>query len=935
MSTPTLADGNNLVAFLAKPTKSKGFEQIIDFLNVNPIKYALTINPSIYTSCIEQFLVTAKAKNINGEAHIHAKVDGKKKQNPRKPKRQDTQETQPSGPTTNVADSTLNEENIPAQSNDPPFLRVNTLGSREDSLKLSELMELCTKLSERVLNLKTTKSAQAKEILSLKRRVKRLEKKKKSRTHGLKRLYKIGLSARVDSSAEEQSLDEEDASKHGRNIADIDADVEIALVNETEEEQEELTVEEKSRLFVELIDKRKKHFTKLRAEEKKRKPPTKAQNRNQMCVYSKNMAGFTHSQLKNKIFNEVQKEFDKTMSWINSFVPIDYEVVKDKARIEDIEIGQRELEVRSLISDGERASLLERVASLEKSNARLRGTMMMEKHDYHSFGMTLKAIKELDNRQVEAILAAYEATRTANALEAESQSQNGSDGDGNGENGNGGNENGGNGNPNENDRGARPVSRDCTYQDFMKCQPLNFKGTKGVVGLIRWFEKMEIVFYIKNCLEKYQVKYATWTLLNSALAWRNLHKRTIRTEAAFAMSYGSNKKRGYDGPLPYCNKCKLYHEGPYTMKYEKCNKVENIDRDCKNAVAVLTTQRAPIVNQRVPTCFKRWKTEEAKGKAYVLGGGEANPDLKVVTDVSYDVELADKRISKTNTVLRGCTLGLLGHPFNIDLMPAEHGSFDLIIGMDWLANHHAVIVCDEMIVRIPYGDEVLIVQGLGAVLMQREKVIAYASRQLKIHEKNYTKHDLELGAVVFALKIKCLTCTRVKAECKKPFGLLVQPVIPTDGQSERTIQTLEDMLRAYVVEFRKGWRCSAYWPEIIHETTEKIIQIKKRIQAACDRQKSYADRRRKPLEFEVRDKAMLKEDDYDFERDILILEELLRNDSLSLPENESFHFDIPSSSRPPAKPSDGNTRILDVKLMGDTPEHNVPMPRLIPTLVPN
>ncbi|GJR67785.1 hypothetical protein Tco_0013850 [Tanacetum coccineum] len=116
--------------------------------------------------------------------------------------------------------------------------------------------------------------------------------------------------------------------------------------------------------------------------------------------------------------------------------------------------------------------------------------------------MTPEAIKELINRRVEEALAAHEATRAANALEAENQSQNGSDGgNGNGENGNGGN-----GNPNENGRGDRPVARECTYQDFMKCQPLNFKGTEGVVGLIRWFEKMETVFHISNCLEKYQVK---------------------------------------------------------------------------------------------------------------------------------------------------------------------------------------------------------------------------------------------------------------------------------------------------------------------------------------------------------------------------------------------------------------------------------------------
>ncbi|GJS18256.1 hypothetical protein Tco_0412728 [Tanacetum coccineum] len=67
-------------------------------------------------------------------------------------------------------------------------------------------------------------------------------------------------------------------------------------------------------------------------------------------------------------------------------------------------------------------------------------------------------------------------------------------------------------------------------------------------------------------------------------------------------------------------------------------------------------------------------------------------------DIKYPIELADERTSETNTVLMGCTLGLLGHPFNIDLMPIELGSFDVIIGMDWLAKNHAVIVCDEKIV---------------------------------------------------------------------------------------------------------------------------------------------------------------------------------------------------------------------------------------------
>ncbi|GJW33631.1 putative reverse transcriptase domain-containing protein [Tanacetum coccineum] len=466
---------------------------------------------------------------------------------------------------------------------------------------------------------------------------------------------------------------------------------------------------------------------------------------------------------------------------------------------------------------------------------------------------------------------------------------------------------------------------------------------------------METVFHISNCLEKYQVKYATCTLLNSALTWWNAHKRTIGADVAFAMSWkelmklmvevycprneiqkmeselwnltvknndlaaytkrfqeltmmctkmvpededrlekligglpnniqgnvifaeptrlqdvvriannlmdqklkgyavknaeikrrlevnqrdncgqqppfkrqnvggqnvardyttGNNKKRGYTWPLPYCSKCKLHHEGTCTIKCRKCNKVGHMTRDCKNAIAVPTTQRAPVVNQRVPTCFECGrqghyrnecpklknhnrgnkagkKTDKARGKAYVLGGGDANPGSNVVTgtfllnnyyasmlfnsgadrsfvsttfstmldiipdtlDVSYVVELADGRISETNTVLRGCTLRLLGHPLNIDLMPVELGSFDVIIGMDWLANHHAMIVCDEKIVRIPYRDEVLIVQGDGSDKGKKSK--------LSIISCTNTQKYIRRGCLIFLAQI-----TKKKTEDK-------------------------------------------------------------------------------------------------------------------------------------------------------------------------
>ncbi|GKE75131.1 putative reverse transcriptase domain-containing protein [Tanacetum coccineum] len=103
-------------------------------------------------------------------------------------------------------------------------------------------------------------------------------------------------------------------------------------------------------------------------------------------------------------------------------------------------------------------------------------------------------------------------------------------------------------------------------------------------------------------------------------------------------------------------------------------------------------------------------------------------------DTSYAVELADGRILETNIVLRGCTLGLLGHPFDIDLMPVELGSFDVIIGMDWLAKYHALIVCDEKVVRIPYGNEVLIIRGDNCDSRSKLNIISCTKTQKYIEK---------------------------------------------------------------------------------------------------------------------------------------------------------------------------------------------------------
>ncbi|GJY56080.1 putative ribonuclease H-like domain-containing protein, partial [Tanacetum coccineum] len=139
-----------------------------------------------------------------------------------KSKEKNTKVPQPSGSTDNVPD-----ENVPTTSNDP-------LLSGEDRLKLTELMDLCTNLQKKVLDLEKAKTAQDSEIASLKKKVKKLERRNKSRTLGLKRLRKVGSARRVESYDEASLGDQEDASKQGWKIADINADAEVTLIDETQ-----------------------------------------------------------------------------------------------------------------------------------------------------------------------------------------------------------------------------------------------------------------------------------------------------------------------------------------------------------------------------------------------------------------------------------------------------------------------------------------------------------------------------------------------------------------------------------------------------------------------------------------------------------------------------------------------------------------------------
>ncbi|GJW97368.1 reverse transcriptase domain-containing protein [Tanacetum coccineum] len=340
----------------------------------------------------------------------------------------------------------------------------------------------------------------------------------------------------------------------------------------------------------------------------------------------------------------------------------------------------------------------------------------------------------------------------------------------------------------------------------MKCKPLYFKGTKGVVELTQWFERMETVFCIRNCIVESQIKFATCTLLGSSLTWWNSHVRTVGHDVAYAMTWTNLKKmmidkmfleepdkmERYVGGLPDMIYGIVMASKPKTMqdaiefatelmdkkirtfaerqsenkrKQDDNQQQQNKRQNTGRAYTVGSGQKATCFNCGAHGHFKRECPKlknnnrgnqggngNAPEKVYAVGRAGTNPDSNVVTgtfllnnryasilfdtgadrsfvsiafssqiditpttlDHYYNVELADGRIIGLNTIIRGFTLNFLNHPFNIDLMPVELGSFDVIIGMDWLAKYQAVIVCVEKIVRIPRGNETLIVHGDGS-----------------------------------------------------------------------------------------------------------------------------------------------------------------------------------------------------------------------------
>ncbi|GJR37167.1 putative reverse transcriptase domain-containing protein [Tanacetum coccineum] len=194
---------------------------------------------------------------------------------------------------------------------------------------------------------------------------------------------------------------------------------------------------------------------------------------------------------------------------------------------------------------------------------------------------------------------------------------------------------------------------------------------------------------------------------NSNNRYNTCQNRRQETGRAYAVTSSENSR--YAGDLPLCKRYNFHHNGPCTGKCNICNKVGHLSKNCRSKKPATGSNRLPVT----VVCHACAKVlfDSGSDRSFISLSLASKLDIPSITiDTFYDIEMADGNLVSTNIVIKGCTLTLLNQPFEIDLMPIKLGSFDVVIGMDWLSKYHARIICDEKVVHIPFNNETLIIR---------------------------------------------------------------------------------------------------------------------------------------------------------------------------------------------------------------------------------
>ncbi|GJR88200.1 reverse transcriptase domain-containing protein [Tanacetum coccineum] len=440
----------------------------------------------------------------------------------------------------------------------------------------------------------------------------------------------------------------------------------------------------------------------------------------------------------------------------------------------------------------------------------------------------------------------------------------------------------------------------------MKCKPLYFKGTEGVVELTQWFERMETVFRISNCSVENQVKFSTCTLLASALTWWNSHVMTVTHDVAYSMTWVDLRKKMTDKYCPRNEMKKLEAElwnlkviGTDVVKYnqrfqelallcvrmfpEESDKIERYvgglpDMIHGNIVASKpkTMQEAiematELMDKRVSTMAERQAENKRKFENTSRNNqNQQQQNKRQNTGQAYTAGNSDRKsYAGSKPLCSKCNYNHEGPCAPKCYKCNKYGH----IARDF--HGYFMKECPRM--KNNKGNrgnqagndrpsaKVYVVGNARAnpdnVIAETDPLDKLARLYLK---EVVTRHGIPISIICdrdprFASNFWRSLQNALGTNLDMSTAYHPQ----TDGQSERTIQTPRGfMLSCFVISpcfvGLKFGEAQILGPELIQETTEKIIQIKQRMQAARDRQKSYADLKRKPMEFQVGDKVMLK-----------------------------------------------------------------------------